>query len=123
MELSATRTQSPSEALSTAIVGIFKEYVGRGPTRARVLIVENVVIATLSDTLTKAERSLVASGDGETVRSTRRLFQEAMREDLVRAVELVVGRKVVAFLSDNHLDPDLAAEIFVLEPPAPKAPV
>ena len=48
----------------------------------------------------------------------RHRFQLAMREDLVGAVELATERKVIAFMSDNHIDPDMAAEVFVLEPQA-----
>src|SRR4051794_8171803 len=116
METPAVREVTPNEALSTAMVGIFKEYFGRGPTRARVQISRETVIGLFYDTLTKAEQSLVASGDGESVRTMRRKFQDAMRDDLVSVVEDTTGRKVLAFMSDNHLDPDLAAEVFVLAP-------
>jgi uncharacterized protein YbcI len=112
---SAVREPTPNEALSSAMVGIFKEYLGRGPTRARVQITGETVVGLFSDTLTKAERSLVAAGDGEAVRTMRRKFQDAMRDELVGAVETVVGREVVAFMSDNHLDPDVAVEVFVLK--------
>lgn len=40
-----------------------------------------------------------------------------MRDDLVAGVERVMHRKVVAFMGDNHLDPDFAVEVFV---PAPE---
>ncbi len=123
MQEPVERQQTPSEALSTAIVGIFKEYLGRGPTRARVQITQTTVVALLSDTLTKAERSLVANGNGDLVRQVRRKFQDTMREDLVAAVEAQVGRKVVAFMSDNHLEPDVAAELFVLAADGDEIPV
>lgn len=45
----------------------------------------------------------------------RRAFQDTMSEELTGAVERLTGRKVVAFMSHNHVDPDLAAELFVLE--------
>jgi uncharacterized protein YbcI len=32
------------------------------------------------------------------------------------AVEEATGRTVVAFMSQVHFDPDMAAEVFVLEP-------
>ncbi len=107
---------SPSEELSNALVVIFKEYVGRGPTKARVLIHGDVVLGLFSDTLTKAERTLMRNGDGEIVRTLRRKFQDTMRSEMTAAVERVVGRTVVAFMSDNHLDPDVAGELFLLAP-------
>ena len=41
-----------------------------------------------------------------------------MRDDLVAAVEMLMERKVIAFMSANHIDPDMATEIFVMQPPA-----
>jgi len=52
------------------------------------------------------------------VRQTRREYQSAMREEMTGAVEEIVGRRVIGFMSDNHIDPDLAVEVFVLEPVA-----
>jgi uncharacterized protein YbcI len=114
MSTTAIREPTPSEALSTAMVGIFKEYLGRGPTKARVQISSDNVIGFFSDTLTKAERSLVEKGEGDAVRLMRRKFQDTMRDDFVAAVEAQTGREVIAFMSDNHLDPDIAVEVFVL---------
>jgi uncharacterized protein YbcI len=116
MESPSVREVTANEALSTAMVGIFKDYLGRGPTRARVQITGETVVGLFSDTLTKAERSLVTRGEGDSVRHMRRKFQDAMRDDFVEAVEEVVGREVLAFMSDNHLDPDIAVEVFVLKP-------
>jgi uncharacterized protein YbcI len=70
----------------------------------------------LQDGMTRGERSLVRDGRTELVLSTRKAYQETMREDLVAAVEEITGRTVYAFLSDNHADPDVAVECFVLTP-------
>jgi uncharacterized protein YbcI len=72
----------------------------------------------LEDTMTRAERSLVAGGQEEVVLEMRRALQGAMRAALVDAVESLSGRRVIAFLSDQHADPDFAVESFVLEPHA-----
>jgi uncharacterized protein YbcI len=111
-----TRGQS-SSAISNAVVGIFRDYTGRGPTKARATISEDHVAVVLEDTLLKAERSLVADGERDAIRHMRRRFQDTMRDDLVAAVEKATGRRVKAFMSDNQLDPDYAVEFFVLEPP------
>jgi uncharacterized protein YbcI len=105
---------SASSLISNAIVRLMSEYTGRGPTRARTFINDGLVTVVLRDTLTKGEQSLVGDGKGDLVLETRKAFQDAMRTELIRAVEEVVGRKVVAFLSANHLDPDVAIESFVL---------
>ncbi len=93
-----------------------REYTGRGPTQAHTVINDNVVIVVLRDTLLKAERNLVNDGQGEAVMSMRRRYQATMRDELVAAVTEQTGRKVEAFLSDNVIDPDVAVEVFVLEP-------
>jgi uncharacterized protein YbcI len=100
--------------LSQAVVALFSEYIGRGPTRSRAIVRDDAVLVILSGTLSKAERRLVDQGEEKTVIATRRSFQRTMRAELVAAVERLVGRKVVAFMSDQQVDPDYAAEVFVL---------
>jgi uncharacterized protein YbcI len=92
------------------------EYTGRGPTKARTTINRDTVMILLGDTLTKGERKLAEKGDAEVVLQMRHRFQEAMRDDLIALVEIQTERNVVAFMSANHIDPDMAAEVFVLEP-------
>jgi uncharacterized protein YbcI len=92
------------------------EYTGRGPTRARTYISDDLVTVVLQDTLTMGERSLVRDGQAELVIATRKAFQRTMASQLIAAVERESGRKVLAFLSDNHIDPDVAVESFVLQP-------
>ena len=103
-------------AISNAVVHTTREYTGRGPTKARTHISDEVITCVLADTLTKGERKLVDNGMGEHVRGVRQKFQDAMREELVASIEEITGRKVIGFMSDNHIDPDLASEVFVLEP-------
>jgi uncharacterized protein YbcI len=108
-------------SLSNAIVGFLREYTGRGPTRARTTIRENVVLVMLEQTLTKGEQSLVAKGRGEQVLALRREYQEAMREESSVVVAGLTGRNVIAMMSANHIAPDLGAEIYVLDgPPRPQ---
>jgi uncharacterized protein YbcI len=102
--------------ISNAVVRLISEYTGRGPTKARTYIHDDLITVVLRDSLTKGERSLVAAGKVDVVLSTRKAYQSAMKTDLVAAVEGCSGREVVAFLSENHIEPDIAIESFVLEP-------
>jgi uncharacterized protein YbcI len=102
-------------AISNAIVSLMSEYTGRGPTKAQTSIRNNVVVVLLHDTLTKGERALVTRGRSEKVLALRSEFQTAMSDDAVAAIGRLTGRSVVAFMSTNHIDPDLAAEVFVLD--------
>ena len=107
---------SPAAQISADAVSLLREYTGRGPTRARTTISRDAVLVLMGDTLTKGERSLVEAGDAERVLDVRRAVQSAMREEIVAMVEKHTQRRVMAFMSENHIDPDLAAEVFVLEP-------
>ena len=102
-------------AISNAVVQLLGEYVGRGPTKARTIHSGKLVLCVLEETMTKAERSLAAGGHEEFVLRARHAMQQTMREDLTAAVEGLTHRKVTAFLSDNHIAPDFAAEVFVLD--------
>jgi uncharacterized protein YbcI len=103
-------------AISNAMVGLLHQYTGRGPTRARTTIGPDIIVCVMGATLTKGERSLVRSGKGDVVLHGRRAFQDTMQADAIKAVQELCGRPVVAFMSTNHIDPDLAVEIFILEP-------
>ena len=107
---------SLSAAISNAVVGLLHDYTGRGPTHARTTIGPDTVVVTLRNSLTKAERTLAEHGQAIEVLAMRRAFQNTMRDDLVAAVERLTGRCVEAFLSDNLSDPDVAVEVFLLEP-------
>ena len=102
-------------AISTAVVHVFSEHTGRGPTRARTTIDGTTVVVVLQDGLTKAERSLVEAGKHADVLQLRRSFQETMRDDLVAVVEQLTASRVNTFMSANHIEPDAAAEIFLLD--------
>jgi uncharacterized protein YbcI len=104
-------------AISNANVRLLREYTGRGPTKARTTIRENTVLVMLEQTLTKGEQVLVEKGRSENVLELRREYQEAMRDEVSAEVAKLTGRNVVAMMSANHINPDLAAEIYVLDGP------
>jgi uncharacterized protein YbcI len=104
-----------ASAVSNAIVRLFAEYLGRGPTKARAVVTGAAIMVILEETLTKAERKLIDAGMGESVRETRRLLQDTMRDEMIAAVEDLTGRRVIGFLSDHQLDPDISMESFIFE--------
>jgi uncharacterized protein YbcI len=103
-------------AISNAMVQLLHEYTSRGPTRARTTIGDDLVVCVLADTLTKSERKLVDAGEQHIVLEERSAFQRMIREEAIGAVESATGRTVRAFMSNNHIDPDVAVETFVLLP-------
>jgi len=102
--------------ISNAITRLHRDHYGRGATTARTVIQRNYVVTFLDDIYTPVERTLIEAGQTEAVRDTRQIFQQAMRPSFVEAVENAMGRTVIAFMSQVHFAPDMAAEVFVLEP-------
>jgi uncharacterized protein YbcI len=103
--------------ISNDMVKLYKEMFGRGPTRARTNFAgSDIVVCTLRDTLTPAERNLVKLGEHQRLRDIRMFFQYASEEQLRGVVEERTGRKVVAFVSGLDTGEDVATEVFYLEP-------
>ena len=103
-------------AISKTVVRALARTTGRGPTKARTTIGENGVFVVLQDSLTIGEQTLADHGEGQAVLDLRRRWQRVMQADVSKEIEQLTGRKVIGFMSDNHIDPDLAVEVFVLEP-------
>ena len=109
-------------AIARTVVRYYAEQLGRGPTRARAFFRDNIVVIVLEDTMTQAERSLLTAGQDDAVLNTKSAVQHALAPYLKSAIERLTGCKVRAFMSANHLEPDLAAELFVLDRPVPGQP-
>lgn len=103
-------------AISRAVVRLLAESTGRGPTQSRTTIDRDLVVVVLQNTLTSGERYLAANGRSGQVLAMRAAYQEAMSTACIAAIEELTDRTVAAFMSANHIDPDVAAEIFILEP-------
>jgi uncharacterized protein YbcI len=103
-------------SISNAIVGLHREYYGRGAKRARTVMGADYIICFMEEIYTPVERTLIQAGRFDAVQETRSAFQDTMREKFSAAVEDLSGRKVVGFLSQVHVDPDLSVETFILEP-------
>jgi len=122
--MSADRRLADGElaaAISTTVVRALARTTGRGPTKARTTLGENGVFVVLQDSLTHGEQTLTDAGEGAAVLDLRRRWQRAMQAALSLEIEQLTGRKVIGFMSDNHIDPDIAVEVFVLEPLPPAA--
>jgi uncharacterized protein YbcI len=102
--------------ISTIVVQALARTTGRGPTKAKTTLGENGVFVVLQDSLTHGEQTLADAGEGAVVLDLRRRWQAVMKVEISREIEHATGRKVIGFMSDNHIDPDLAVEVFVLEP-------
>ena len=109
-------------AIASMVVQVLRQYTGRGPTKSRTYFNEDLIVVVLQGTFTPAERSLVADGKGDVVLSGRRALQDIMRGDLIAGIEDLTGRTVLAFLSDNSIEPDVKVKSFLLAPQTTLAP-
>lgn len=102
--------------ISREMVRLYKSQFGRGPTRARSDFAgPDLVVCTLEDSLTPAEKRMAEMGDHQRLRDLRLYFQHATEEQFCEIIERVLGRKVRAFISGLDTDSDVAAELFYLE--------
>jgi uncharacterized protein YbcI len=102
-------------AVTSALIGIQNEHLGRGHRTASTFHHGNVIVTLMHDVMTPLEKSLLNTGNATAVANMRHLMQEAMRSEFSSAIERLSGRDVIAFLSANHTDPDMASELFVLD--------
>jgi uncharacterized protein YbcI len=101
--------------ISREIVKLHAELFGRGPTKAKTYVQRDYVLCILEDVFTPAERTLVKAGHKDQVYATRAAFQEALKTTFVGTVEEATGVKVRAFISQISTDPEVSAELFLLE--------
>jgi len=111
----AEPSTAPTVEISNAISHVHKEVVGRGPTNARTTIDGNLVVCLLEGGYTRAEQTL-ENHRGDVVVAARLGLQDAMREALIGAVERILGRAVLSFMSANDLSQNLQVEVFVVAP-------
>lgn len=107
--------ESVRAEISREMVRLYKELFGRGPTKARTEFAgPDIVICSLENTFTPAERSLAEMGEHQRLRDTRMYFQYATSEKFREIIERVTGRRVRAFISGIDPDADVCAEVFYL---------
>jgi uncharacterized protein YbcI len=103
--------------ISREMVRLYKEQFGRGPTKTRTNFAgRDIVIVTLEDSLTPAERRLAEMGEHQRLRDTRLYFQHATEEQFKGVIEELLDRKVRAFISGIDTHQDVSSEIFYLAP-------
>jgi uncharacterized protein YbcI len=103
-------------AISTGLVQLHRQYYGKGPTKAKTHMVNDTVICVLKGGFTTIERTLIDDGKADDVHQIRRSFQDTMQQQFTTIVEDATERTVIAYMSQVHTNPDLAVELFVLEP-------
>lgn len=103
-------------AVSNALVGLKKEFYGKGPVAAKTYFNDDWVFTVLEGGLTRNEETLLQAGEERLVREVRLRFQEAMTTTICGAVEEITGRRVLTYHSQIMFDPPRTVEMFLLAP-------
>ena len=102
--------------ISTSIVGILRDHYGRGPMRAKTYALDDIIVVVMRGSgFTPLEQTIMNSGEPDRVIAMREDFQRVMAEQYRQTIEELTGRKVLAFLSQAHVEPDITMEIFFVD--------
>ena len=101
--------------ITNRIVALMREHYGRGPIKAKTYVLDHLIVCVLSDGFTAIERTMVEGGEPGRVLDMRRDFQRVMKQRYSEMIEQLTGRKVLAFLSQAHIEPDLTIEMFLMD--------
>ncbi len=105
-------------AISTSIVGILREHYGRGPMKAKTYALDDIIVVVMRGSgFTPLEQTIMDSGEPQRVIAMREDFQRVMAKRYKETIEELTGRKVLAFLSQAHVEPDITMEIFFVDGP------
>ena len=104
--------------ITNRIVSLIREHYGRGPIKAKTYVLDNLIVCVLTDSgFTAIERTMMEGHEPERVLEMRRDFQRMMKVRYSEMIEELTGRKVLAFLSQAHVEPDLTIEMFLMDAP------
>ena len=103
--------------ITNRIVAFMREHYGRGPIKAKTYVLDNLIVCVLSDGFTAIERTMMEGGEPDRVLEMRRDFQRMMKARYSEMIEQLTGRKVLAFLSQAHVEPDITLEVFFIDRP------
>ncbi len=120
-DVASDHSQGVRAQISNAMVGLMKEFYGKGPTKAKTYLNDQYVFCVMEGGLTRNEETLIARGEENLVRQYRLRFQEAMTEPTTEAIERITGRRVIGYHSQILFGPERAFEIFVLDRPFEEA--
>jgi uncharacterized protein YbcI len=104
-------------AVTDSMVALHQRYHHREPVTAKTqLMGGDLLVCVMGGVYTEVEKTMIELQRHTIVAETRNAFQLAMQDKFISAVEQLSGRRVLAFMSDSNVGPDLEIELFVLEP-------
>ena len=123
MQEDHSRSQEPGEEeggallsrISNEMVRAQKKFFGKGPTKAKSYMLDDMLIIVMRGGLTTAEETMLEFGQQDQVRQFRQLFENEMTERLTDKMEELTGRKILTYQSQIMFDPDVVVEMFVFD--------
>jgi uncharacterized protein YbcI len=105
-------------AISTRFVKLLREHYGRGPIKAKTYALDDIIVVVLRGSgFTALEKTMMSSGQPKRVVAMREEFQGMMAKRYTEAIEELTDRKVMAFMSQAHVEPDITLEVFFIDRP------
>lgn len=101
--------------ISDGMVQLHTRFYGKGPSRAKTHLIDDTIVCILWNGFTTVEQTLIAEDEAETVASFRHTFQKTMQDQFTSVIEAATGRTVIAYMSQVHVEPNVAVELFLLE--------
>lgn len=107
------------DAVSAAMSALHERYYGRTPanTKSR-MMGDDLLACVLGGVYNDVEKTMIELERSAIVQETRSAFQSAMQHKFIAEIERLSGRRVLAFISNHHVGPDLEIELFVLATPS-----
>ncbi len=102
--------------ITVAMVKLHRRFYGKGPTEAKTYAINDTILCMLRGGFTTVEETLMADGKRDDVERIRRSFQDTMKERFIEVIEDTLSRRVIGYMSQIHAEPDVAVELFLLEP-------
>jgi uncharacterized protein YbcI len=115
-QLNGRATGPELSAITVAMVKLHRRFYGKGPTEAKTYAINDTILCMLRGGFTTVEQTLMADGKRDDVERIRRSFQDTMKHRFVEVIESTLERPVIGYMSQIHADPDVAIELFLLEP-------
>ncbi len=102
-------------AVSASMGSLHERYYGRAPASTKSQMMgDDLLACVLGGVYTEVEKTMIELQRTAIVQETRSAFQTAMQQRFISEVERLSGRRVLAFISNQHVGPDLEVELFVL---------
>src|SRR5664279_1177975 len=104
-------------AVTDEMVALHQRYYHREPVSAKTMLLgDDLLACVLGGVYTDVEKTMIELQRSTLVQETRNAFQNAMQDTFIKTVQDLSGRRVLAFISDHHVGPDIEIELFLLVP-------